>query len=133
MDRLRDKVEARAARRRATRAAVPVPASGSPEDRPAAPTAPARPVPGTGEDAVGTGEGVADGGEVAAATFGRIMAEGGSDPVIGRAIIRLFNLLTLPHELLADAELVARVAPLLARPPQPRPEPEGPRLEELLA
>ena len=70
---------------------------------------------------------------MAAATFGRIMVEGGSDPVIGRAIIRLFNLLVLPHELLADAELLARVAPLLAKPPQAPPEPEGPTLAELLA
>jgi 2-polyprenyl-6-methoxyphenol hydroxylase-like FAD-dependent oxidoreductase len=112
MDQLRDKVEARAARRRA---AVPSSSSSSPVDRSTAPREPA------------------DEGEMAAATFGRIMVEGGSDPVIGRAIIRLFNLLVLPHELLADAELVARVAPLLAKPPQAPPEPEGPTLAELLA
>jgi 2-polyprenyl-6-methoxyphenol hydroxylase-like FAD-dependent oxidoreductase len=73
------------------------------------------------------------GAETAAGAFARIMNEGGSDPVIGRVMIRLFNLLTLPNDLFTDTEFIARVGPLLAKPAQPRPEPEGPTLAELLA
>ena len=135
MDKLRDKVEARAARRRAAKSAGNGAGDGAGNG-----AGRADPI-----DATGNGGGPADAtppadsaaeadeAEAAAATFGRIMVEGGSDPVIGRAIIRLFNLLVLPHELLADAELLARVAPLLAKPPQAPPEPEGPTLAELLA
>jgi hypothetical protein len=72
-------------------------------------------------------------GSSAAGILGRIMVEGGNDPIIGRAILRLLNLLCLPQDLLADPELVARVGPLLAGPPQAPPEPQGPSLAELLA
>jgi hypothetical protein len=134
MDKLRDRVEARAARRKAA-------AAGS--DGAEAPVAAGQSHARGNARGNGTGsageraEVVVTAGdneaETAAATLGRIMVEGGSDPVIGRAIIRLFNLLTLPHELLADAELLGRVGPLLARPPQAPPEPDGPSLAELLA
>ncbi|HEV7762768.1 MAG TPA: hypothetical protein VGO78_27350 [Acidimicrobiales bacterium] len=131
MDKLRDRVEARAARRKAAAAAetseAPVAAGQSHVRGNGAGTGAA------GERAevvVTAGDNEA---ETAAATLGRIMVEGGSDPVIGRAIIRLFNLLTLPQELMADAELLGRVGPLLSRPPQAPPEPDGPSLAELLA
>lgn len=66
--------------------------------------------------------------------FTRVLIEGAGDPVISRAIIRVFNLLALPHEMLADPELMAHVAPILARPgPTELPKPEGPSREEVLA
>jgi 2-polyprenyl-6-methoxyphenol hydroxylase-like FAD-dependent oxidoreductase len=140
MDQLRDRVEARAARRRAARATEPEPAA---EPEAAAEDVVVAPDEAT-EEAVVAGAAVGqaladddtaaeDEAATAAATFGRIMVEGGTDPVIGRAIVRLFNLLVLPQDLMSDPELLARVAPLLAKPPQPLPEPEGPTLEELLA
>lgn len=76
----------------------------------------------------------APGGENPGDLFTRVAIEGAGDPVISRAIIRVFNLLTLPHEMLADTELMAHVAPILARPgPTELPKPEGPTREEVLA
>lgn len=73
-------------------------------------------------------------GESPSDVFARVAAEGGTDPVIGRAIIRLFNLLTRPDQLLTDPEFMARVAPIVANPnPKPPPAPEGPSREEVLA
>ena len=63
-----------------------------------------------------------------------MLAEGETDPVIGRALARLFNLLTMPDELMADAEFLARVAPIVARPMPTTPvAPTGPTREEVLA
>jgi hypothetical protein len=46
----------------------------------------------------------------------------------------VFNLLSLPQDLMTDAELMAHVAPILAKPaPATRPQPEGPTREEVLA
>jgi 2-polyprenyl-6-methoxyphenol hydroxylase-like FAD-dependent oxidoreductase len=152
MDQLRDKVEARAARRRAAREAAAEPEAATADEVVVAPDeateeavvagaavgrALAASKPNGSEAAASADTAAAAAAEdeaaTAAATFGRIMVEGGTDPVVGRAIVRLFNLLTLPQDLMSDPELLARVAPLLAKPPQPLPEPEGPTLEELLA
>ena len=66
--------------------------------------------------------------------FARIVADGGDDPVVGRAILRLFNLLLLPQDLMADGEFLTAVAPIVARPaPATPPPPEGPTREEVLA
>jgi hypothetical protein len=141
MDQLRDKVEARSARRRARAAsaamAVVSSAVGAGSTSGSAATnGHGRPpeVPGDGgpDRRKDDDEGRAAGSS-AAGILGRIMVEGGNDPIIGRAILRLLNLLCLPQDLLADPELVARVGPLLAGPPQAPPEPQGPSLAELLA
>lgn len=92
----------------------------------------------TGNAANGNGNGTNGGGSPGGGSltevFARITAEGGTDPVIGRALIRLFNLLLLPHELLADTEFMTRVAPIVASPAPAAPPPvEGPTREEVLA
>ena len=71
---------------------------------------------------------------VEAQCLARIVADGGDDPVVGRAILRLFNLLLLPQDLMADGEFLTAVAPIVARPaPATPPPPEGPTREEVLA
>ncbi len=66
--------------------------------------------------------------------FAQILAEGETDPVIGRAIARLFNLLMLPDDLMTDVEFLARVAPIVARPMPDTPvTPSGPTRDEVLA
>jgi 2-polyprenyl-6-methoxyphenol hydroxylase-like FAD-dependent oxidoreductase len=73
------------------------------------------------------------GGGSAASVLARVAAAGADDPVIGRGLIRLFNLLTLPHELLTDGEFMSRVAPIVAQPPaSPPPHPDGPTRADLL-
>ena len=53
--------------------------------------------------------------------------------MIGRAMARLWNLLTLPAELNEDPEFMARVMTVMADPETyPVPEPEGPTRELLL-
>ncbi|HMG42945.1 MAG TPA: FAD-binding protein [Acidimicrobiales bacterium] len=80
---------------------------------------------------VGPGE---PGRETLTDVFARIVADGGNDPVIGRGILRLFNLLLLPQDLMADGEFLSAVAPIVARPaPATPPPPEGPTREEVLA
>jgi hypothetical protein len=76
------------------------------------------------------GEGGGAGGEAMAAVF----VAGASDPVIGRGLLRLWNLLATPEDLMADAEFVTRVMEVMAHPEQyPRPERDGPSRRELLA
>ncbi|HUR77137.1 MAG TPA: FAD-dependent oxidoreductase [Acidimicrobiales bacterium] len=58
-----------------------------------------------------------------------------TDPVIGRAFARFFNLLALPQEVMRDPVVMARVAEVMADPakfPAP-PVPVGPTRDELLA
>jgi 2-polyprenyl-6-methoxyphenol hydroxylase-like FAD-dependent oxidoreductase len=75
-----------------------------------------------------------DAAESPGAVFIRIATEGAGDPVIGRAMLRLFNLLSLPQDLMTDPEVLAAVAPILAQPaPKALPQPEGPTREEVLA
>lgn len=76
----------------------------------------------------------ADGATNPAAVFTRVAVEGGTDPIIGRGLIRLFNLLVTPEGLLADGAFMARVLPIVTQPdPAPLPDPEGPQRQELLA
>jgi 2-polyprenyl-6-methoxyphenol hydroxylase-like FAD-dependent oxidoreductase len=76
------------------------------------------------------GEGGGAGGEAMAAVF----VAGATDPVIGRGLLRLWNLLATPEELMADAEFVTRVMEVMAHPEQyPRPARDGPSRGELLA
>lgn len=63
-----------------------------------------------------------------------LFIRGGRDPVVGRALLRVVNLLTRPDELLAEPEVVQRGMELLAEAGDaPLPVPEGPTRDELLA
>ena len=56
-----------------------------------------------------------------------------TDPVIGRAMVRFWNLLVTPARLTADVELMARMAEVMAHPEDhPQPAPVGPTREALL-
>jgi 2-polyprenyl-6-methoxyphenol hydroxylase-like FAD-dependent oxidoreductase len=104
---------------------------------------PPRPNGGGGDSDTDGGDG-GDGGGAAAPdaprektlteVFAQILAEGETDPVIGRAIARLFNLLMLPDELMTDVEFLSRVAPIVARPmPELPTAAPGPTRDEVLA
>jgi hypothetical protein len=63
-----------------------------------------------------------------------LFAAGATDPVIGRALARLWNLLDRPSDLAADPEIVARMAAVMADPDAHPPPPRlGPTRAELLA
>ena len=63
----------------------------------------------------------------------RVFAAAATDPVIGRGLTRMMNLLTLPAELAADPEFGARVAAIFADPESyPLPPRIGPTRAELL-
>jgi 2-polyprenyl-6-methoxyphenol hydroxylase-like FAD-dependent oxidoreductase len=56
-----------------------------------------------------------------------------TDPVIGRAMARFWNLLSTPADLMNDAELLARIAAVMADPEaHPLPPREGPTRDALL-
>lgn len=64
----------------------------------------------------------------------RIFAAGAQDPVVGRGLMRLMNLLATPSDLMADPEFTAQAMTILADPetyPVP-PPPAGPSRRELL-
>ena len=85
-----------------------------------------------GADPAGAGAlaGGGEGGKAMAAVF----AAGATDPVIGRGLMRLWNLLATPTDLMADPEFVARVAAVMADPDAyPPPDEAGPSRRELLA
>jgi 2-polyprenyl-6-methoxyphenol hydroxylase-like FAD-dependent oxidoreductase len=57
-----------------------------------------------------------------------------TDPVIGRAMVRFWNLMATPAELAADLDLLGRMAAVVADPDAyPIPPREGPTRDELLA
>ncbi len=61
------------------------------------------------------------------------MAASQSDPIVGRAMARLFNLLSLPSELDADPRFALRAAEIMGDPEHyPTPERPGPTRETLL-
>ncbi|QYG93289.1 FAD-dependent oxidoreductase [Iamia sp. SCSIO 61187] len=65
----------------------------------------------------------------------RVFAAGGQDPVVGRGLMRLMNLLATPSDLMADPEFTAQAMTILGDPdtyPVP-PPPPGPTRTELLA
>ena len=71
-----------------------------------------------------------DAGKGLAAVF----AAAATDPVIGRGIVRLFNLMATPAELMTDPELLQRIMEVVAEPDAyPPPPREGPTRTELLA
>jgi 2-polyprenyl-6-methoxyphenol hydroxylase-like FAD-dependent oxidoreductase len=62
-----------------------------------------------------------------------LLAAGQTDPVIGRGMARLWNLLVTPAELNSDLEFVARAAEIMGDPgTYPAPAPSGPSRQELL-
>jgi 2-polyprenyl-6-methoxyphenol hydroxylase-like FAD-dependent oxidoreductase len=62
-----------------------------------------------------------------------VFAAAATDPVIGRGLTRMMNLLTTPRELAADPEFSGRVAAILANPQAyPLPPRTGPSRAELL-
>jgi len=69
-----------------------------------------------------------------AADIGALFVAAATDPIIGRAMARFWNLLATPAELMADAELLGRIAEVMANPDAyPLPPREGPTRAELLA
>ncbi len=73
------------------------------------------------------------GGDDAAKAMAAVFAAAATDPVIGRGIGRVMNLLMKPTDLMADPELVARMAEVAANPDQyPLERPQGPSRRELL-
>lgn len=70
------------------------------------------------------------GGKALAAVF----VAAATDPVIGRGLARFWNLLATPNDLMADAELLVRMAAVMADPDShPVPPRTGPSRSELLA
>jgi 2-polyprenyl-6-methoxyphenol hydroxylase-like FAD-dependent oxidoreductase len=81
---------------------------------------------------IGGGGGGADSPQ--AKTFGAVMVAAQTNPVIGRAFARFWNLLVLPTDLMADGEFLAEVAKVAADPDAyPIPPRVGPSRTELLA
>ena len=65
--------------------------------------------------------------------FGAVVVAAATDPVIGRGMARFWNLLATPADLMGDAELITRMAEVMAEPEAwPAPPREGPQREELL-
>ncbi|HWE54136.1 MAG TPA: FAD-dependent oxidoreductase [Acidimicrobiales bacterium] len=76
---------------------------------------------------------LSDAAEGAGRALATVMVAGATDPIIGRAMARFWNLMTTPAELMADQELLARVTEVLARADDyPVPAREGPTRQELL-
>ena len=64
----------------------------------------------------------------------RVFVAAQTDPVIGRAIVKFWNLMSTPADLAIDAVLLARMAAVMADPDSyPIPPQEGPTRDELLA
>jgi 2-polyprenyl-6-methoxyphenol hydroxylase-like FAD-dependent oxidoreductase len=62
-----------------------------------------------------------------------VLAAGQTDPVIGRAMARLWNLIALPAELDGDGAFRTRAAEIMADPLRyPAPDPGGPTRDQLL-
>ncbi len=83
-----------------------------------------------GADPAGVAAGDDDGaGRGMAAVF----AAGATDPIIGRGLSRFMNMLATPLDLMGDADLMARMAEVMADPDaHPLPPVEGPTRAELL-
>jgi hypothetical protein len=86
-----------------------------------------------GADPTGRGRGAGLAGSEQGRAMAAVFAAAATDPVIGRALMRSWNLLATPVELMADAELMARMAEVMAHPEDhPLPTPVGPTREALL-
>ena len=86
-----------------------------------------------GSDPMGMTLGTPD-DEKAASPIRAIFLAAATDPIIGRTFARFFNLLALPHEMMGDPVVMARIADVMANPDKyPMPEVVGPTRGELLA
>lgn len=88
-----------------------------------------------GSDPGGSGSLGGGGGEgsEAAKAMGAVFVAAQTDPIIGRGIARFMNLLATPMQLMADGELMTRIAEVMADPSAyPIPPREGPTRRELL-
>ncbi|MGH9276002.1 MAG: hypothetical protein ACRDZU_15260, partial [Acidimicrobiales bacterium] len=88
-----------------------------------------------GADPAGTGSLGGGGGEgsEAAKAMGAVFVAAQTDPIIGRGIARFMNLLATPAQLMADGELMTRIAEVMADPSAyPIPPRIGPTRRELL-
>ncbi len=84
----------------------------------------------------GDGDGAAAGVRATpqARAMAAVFAAGATDPVIGRALARLWNLLDWPADLATQPDVVARMAAVMADPDAHPPPPRvGPTRRELLA
>ncbi len=85
-----------------------------------------------------SGRGLAGGGGEAGSSdagkaMGALFAAAATDPILGRAMARLMNLLTLPADLMADPAVLARAAEVMAHPDDfPTLAPDGPTRAALL-
>jgi hypothetical protein len=81
-----------------------------------------------------SGGGAFGGGEGPGRAMAAVFVAAATDPVIGRGIARFMNLLQTPAQLMADGELMTRIAEVMADPDAyPVPPREGPSRRELLA
>lgn len=87
----------------------------------------------TGSKALGGSDGNDDAAKAQAKAMGAVFAAARTDPIIGRGIARFMNLLATPAQLMADAELLGRMAEVMADPDAWPPEKiDGPSRTELL-
>jgi 2-polyprenyl-6-methoxyphenol hydroxylase-like FAD-dependent oxidoreductase len=87
-----------------------------------------------GADPTGRGHGAGLAGSEQGRAMAAVFAAAATDPVIGRALVRFWNLLVTPAGLMADAEVMARMAEVMAHPEDyPLPATEGPTRDALLA
>jgi 2-polyprenyl-6-methoxyphenol hydroxylase-like FAD-dependent oxidoreductase len=86
-----------------------------------------------GADPTGRGRDAGLAGSEQGRAMAAVFAAAATDPVIGRALVRSWNLLATPAEMMGDPELMARMAEVMAHPEDyPLPTPVGPTREELL-
>jgi 2-polyprenyl-6-methoxyphenol hydroxylase-like FAD-dependent oxidoreductase len=87
-----------------------------------------------GADPTGVPRGADGELDPAAKAMAAVFSAAGSDPVIGRGVLRLWNLLAGFDDLMADPEFMTRAMEIMANPDAyPPPERTGPRRSELLA
>lgn len=86
-----------------------------------------------GADPAGSGSLGGGEGSDAAKAMGAVFVAAQTDPIIGRGIARFMNLLATPVQLMADGELMTRIAEVMANPSAyPIPPRVGPTRSELL-
>jgi len=86
-----------------------------------------------GADPTGRGLGAGGDDNPAAKAMGALFAAAATDPILGRAMARLMNLLTLPADLMADPAVQARAMEVMANPDAyPPPTQAGPSRTDLL-
>jgi len=86
-----------------------------------------------GADPTGSGSAAGLAGSEQGRAMAAVFVAAATDPVIGRALGRLWNLLDTPAGMMADAEVMARMAEVMAHPEDyPVPDPDGPTREALL-